>query len=125
MSHESLDSSLFRPVANNREVHARQASRSGVHLPEHRHEVREADGRFGRGGRRLCPLDAGNSGDKRALQLGGHRQGAGMARARQRLHDAALRPAQDAAGGQSDISCEVLKTVIIALQTASGIPMEE
>lgn len=37
-----------------------------------------------------------------------HRQGPGMARARQRFHHPPLRPPQEQARGQSDIPCEVL-----------------
>ena len=88
--------------------HARQASRSGLHLPQHRHEIWAANGHQRRGNRRLRAFDAGDGGDECAFKRGGYRQGAGMAGPRQCLHYPALRPAQEQAGGQPDVSCEVL-----------------
>jgi hypothetical protein len=60
----------------------------------------------------MCPLDAGDGGHKRALKCGRHRQGPGVARLRQRLNHSPLRPSEEQARGQPDISCEVLKTVL-------------
>jgi hypothetical protein len=57
----------------------------------------------------LCAFSAGYGRDECALARGGHCQGPGMARTRQRLNDAPLRPAQEQAGRQSDISGEVLR----------------
>jgi hypothetical protein len=78
VSHESLDSPLFRPVANNR------TGTLDRHLDPgfiYRNIVMRYAKGTGISGEAIgfCPFDAGNGGDKRALKRGGHRQSAGMA----------------------------------------------
>ena len=103
---------VFRPVTNNRTGRPRPPARSRLGLPQHRAEIRPGNRHQRRSERPLRAFAARHGGHQRALPRGRYRQGPGVARPRQRLHYAALRPAQDAAGGQPDVSGEVLGKVL-------------
>ena len=102
VSHESLDGPLFRPVKNNRTGKLdRQLDPGSVYrniVPKYGRDDRHQR----RGERTVRPFAARDGRDQCALARGRHRQGAGMARPRERLHYPPLRPAQEQARGQPD-----------------------
>ncbi len=103
-----MDGPLFRPVRNNRTGHVRKSARSGLHLPQHRRKIWPRNRHSCRSERDLRTLDAHDRGDECPLARGGFHESAGMDGPRECLHNPPLRPAQKQAGGQSDLSREVL-----------------
>lgn len=78
---------LFRPVKNNRTPEKLDRP---LDLPEHRPALRSDHRHQRRGQRSLRSFPAGHGGNQRALASGGHRQGSGVARACERLDNAAV-----------------------------------
>ena len=107
-----LEGPLFRPVKNNRtgrlDRHLDPASvyRNIVRQirPRNRHQRR--------GQRAVRPFAARDGRHQRALARSRYRQGPGMARPRQRVDHAPLRPAQEQARRQPVVSREILRGIM-------------
>jgi integrase/recombinase XerD len=106
-----FDGPIFRPVKNTRtgilDKHLESGSVYRNIVRKYGHDIginAEVNG--------LCAFATGNGGDERPLARAGHRQGPGMAWARQRLHYPPLPPAQKQTGGQGDVSCKILDAFV-------------